>query len=109
MLISDANTSFVDDEDHSLSDPDHNLQMHKLNKEASCTYDDELELDDVVDAFDNMKIGMMRPKTECGDEADDDIDLPLLAADGSYCSSSMSKSTYSLPIYLPDSRNDCMS
>ena len=61
--------------------------MHKPSKVAgvaSCTYDDGLELGGVVDALNSMEIGMMGPKTEYGDDADDDIDLPLLAADGSY-------------------------
>jgi hypothetical protein len=110
MLISDANASFIDDEDHSLGDPDHNLQMHKMSKEAkvaSRTYDDELELDYVVDALDNVKIGMMGPKTRCGDEADDDIDLPLLAADGSY--ELVNVEEYVFTTYPPTGFYDCMS
>lgn len=74
------------------TDYDHNLQTPKLSKEAkiaSCTYDDELELDGIVDTLDSMEIGMMGPKIDCGDDSDDDIDLPLLAADGPYWSSPM--------------------
>jgi hypothetical protein len=39
--------------------------MHKLSKEAnvaSCTYDDELKLDGVVDALDSMEVEMMGPR-----------------------------------------------